>query len=86
MVGYGGDVRFAFRWTPYQGSLVVDGQFLSAGGIPVQGLARWDGAWHAFPDERAAGPNTLAVLGDFLYAGGRFFVPASTTQRTGVLR
>lgn len=73
--------------TEHNGSLVVGGQFLTAGGIPVQGLARWDGAsWHAFEDERAAGPLTLASLNGTLYAGGRFFVPGSTTERTGVLR
>jgi len=71
----------------FEDALVTGGQFLTAGGVSVQGLARWDGvAWRAFPDERAAGPNTLTVLGGSLYAGGRFLIPGSTTQRTGVLR
>jgi hypothetical protein len=73
--------------TSWTGSLLVGGQFLTAGGLPVQGLARWDGSvWSAFHDERAAGPWSLAVLNGSLYSGGSFLIPGSTTQRTGILR
>ncbi|MBX3359051.1 MAG: immunoglobulin domain-containing protein [Phycisphaeraceae bacterium] len=33
----------------HAGSLFVLGSFSSAGGVPVQGCARWDGTWHAVP-------------------------------------
>jgi hypothetical protein len=66
----------------------VGGPFDHAGGVPAQDIALWDGAaWHAFADERAGGPDTLAVIGGALYAGGWWPVPgAPPSQRTGILR
>jgi hypothetical protein len=67
--------------------LIVGGVFYSAGGAPALGIARWDGAgWHQFPDERAAGPLTFAVIDGQLYAGGRFQVPGAPLARVGILR
>ena len=62
------------------GELAVGGGFSSAGGVPVTGLARWDGvAWSSLGSV-AAGPNgvnALSVLpnGDLL-AGSRTAPPA----------
>src|SRR5262249_49738126 len=43
------------------GDIVVAGDFTSAGGVPVTGIARWDGsAWSAMPGLQ--GPVVLAVL------------------------
>jgi len=56
------------------GSLIVGGAFTSAGGVPANRIARWDGsAWSAmgagFPDN----VNAIVVLPDgSIVAGGRF--------------
>ncbi len=59
-------------------SLFIGGYFNTAGGVPVQGIARWDGAaWSALPDQRAWQPDTLKVIAGTLYAGGYFAPPGS---------
>ncbi len=65
--------------------LYVGGRFLTAGGVPVNGIARWDGtAWSALEDPGGiglsgsgiAGAEALAVFDDgsgpALYVGGSF--------------
>jgi hypothetical protein len=61
--------------TVFQGDLIVCGGYINtAGGVPVQGIARWDGQnWHAmgtganaFPGE----PASLTVHNEKLIAGG----------------
>lgn len=42
----------------YQGDLIVTGAFTHAGIVPANGLARWNGSWHAF------GPS---ILGTYPY-------------------
>jgi len=56
--------------------LVVAGQFNSADGMPVHGVAQWNGAWSALgtgvvPDASAT-PLGIALYHDTLYAGGFF--------------
>jgi len=50
------------------------GNFISAGGILVSGLARWDGnRWHGVGGGVSGVIHTLAIHGDSLYVGGDFF-------------
>jgi hypothetical protein len=51
----------------------VGGKFSSAGGVPAQNIARWDGrGWHAV-GRGADGPvRVIAVNGDEIYIGGSF--------------
>ncbi|MFT7535087.1 MAG: hypothetical protein ACI85K_001038 [Hyphomicrobiaceae bacterium] len=56
------------------GDLVVGGFFTSAGGVPAENIARWDGVeWHALGEGANSTVASLALLstGDLL-AGGRF--------------
>lgn len=63
----------------YEGSLIVCGNFLKAGGQTVNGIARWDGLqWHPMG---AGFNNTVYGVGIFdgvLYAGGAFTASGST--------
>jgi hypothetical protein len=61
------------------GDLLVGGDFTLAGGVPVQGLARWDGANWSAVDSGVDGvvyamtllpDGDLLVGGDFAHAGG----------------
>ncbi len=62
-----------------QGELIVGGRFDFAGGVPVRGIARWDGrTWSALGGGvigTATYPevNALVVHGDQLIAGGKFY-------------
>lgn len=72
-----GAVYTAVEWN---GSLVVGGGFMSAGGQPAPRIARWDGAsWHAM----GAGFNepvfSLHAHDGQLVAGGRFTQSGATT-------
>ncbi|HEX8386860.1 MAG TPA: T9SS type A sorting domain-containing protein [Rubricoccaceae bacterium] len=69
------------------GSVYAAGRFASAGGVPANSVARWDGvAWHAlgsgldgYADALARGPDgSLYVGGYFSTAGG---VPARNVAR-----
>lgn len=59
----------------YQGQLVIGGPFDRAGGLPADGLARWDGETllpfdAALVDKPSGLIRTMAVLDDTLYMGG----------------
>lgn len=55
----------------FQGDLVVGGSFSSAGGVPANKVARWDGAqWSAMGAGSLGGVRGLAVLDGELYAIG----------------
>ncbi|MDG4785811.1 hypothetical protein O7626_07700 [Micromonospora sp. WMMD1102] len=75
----------------FNGSLIVGGQFLNAGGLPANHIARWDGTeWHTLTGPSGTGLNSAAVWdltvhngaliagGGFTEAGG---VPASRIAR-----
>ena len=52
----GGTNDRAYCGVVYDGDLYVGGRFTSAGGVPCQGLARWDGTqWHAVDQPVANG-------------------------------
>src|SRR5262249_4095326 len=52
--------------------LYVAGQFIAAGGIPANGLAKWDGAsWTSLDFSTNSAPAALAIVGaNSLYVGG----------------
>jgi hypothetical protein len=57
----------------YNGDLIAMGPFSLAGGVPVNGLARWDGtSWSSLGSGTDGFPDALAVLGQQLYVGGYF--------------
>lgn len=59
----------------YNGELYAAGSFHTAGGVPAENIARWDGtAWHAVGKgiPGSAGVNTLASYKGMLYVGGYF--------------
>lgn len=55
----------------FQGSLVVAGLFHSIGGVPVNNIARWDGAaWSPLGAGVSGDARALAVFSGVLYVGG----------------
>jgi hypothetical protein len=57
------------------GSVYCVGEFTSAGGVPAQGIARWDGsAWHDVGGSLGARARALAIAAtdDGVYVGGFF--------------
>jgi hypothetical protein len=68
--GLGGDFPVVTQMAVYSGSLIVVGSFTSAGGVPVNGIASWDGAaWHSFATN---GAGALIVFNGELYTTGPF--------------
>jgi trimeric autotransporter adhesin len=73
-------------------SLFVAGGISSAGGVPVRGIARWDGTSWSAVGEGLPGGNIFALepfddgggAGRALYVGGNFFTPGSPAN--GVAR
>lgn len=67
--------------------LLAAGNFASIGGVSVPGLAYWDQAgWHAFPDARATGPDSLLSAFGSLYVGGRWQITQNPLLLTGIYR
>lgn len=63
----------------YQGDLVVAGSFRYAGGLAVNGIARWDGSrWRSFGEGFDGTIKALLVVGDTLVAAGDFHHFGST--------
>lgn len=57
----------------YKGELIAAGNFLNAGGLPIQRIARWDGAQWAPLGAGLNGPvHTLTTHDEYLYAAGLF--------------
>jgi hypothetical protein len=79
------EVRALALWNT---SVYAGGIFGTAGSVPAEGIARWDGAdWSALPASLGAFPDTLASLGGSLYAGGVFRPPGGPpTAVAGILR
>ncbi len=66
-----------YAQTVWNGDLVVGGEFTTAGGVTVNGIARWDGSqWHPFESGGQIGVNntvrSLAVWNGDLVVGGPF--------------
>jgi len=59
--------------TVYNGDLIVGGQFTSAGGVPANYIARWNGSsWSPLGTGTNAEVDALTVFNGELVAGGRF--------------
>ncbi len=57
----------------YKGNLYAGGGIDSAGGMPIHGIAMWDGSkWHSVGSGIRGNVNALIVYKDELYAGGYF--------------
>ncbi len=73
-----GDQKRVNAFAIYRDRLIVGGSFLSVNGVSAKGVAAWnDTVWSALgegiePAQRSATVYCLAVIGDTLYAGGRF--------------
>src|SRR5262245_30991722 len=68
--GFGGAYPTVSQMIVYDGGLIVVGSFTDAGGIPVNGIARWDGTtWHSFATE---GGGAMIVYNGELYTTGSF--------------
>jgi hypothetical protein len=64
---------FVYALAAYGGDLIAAGNFTSAGGVPANGLARWDGAaWSPLGDGVNNEARALAVHGGDLVVGGVF--------------
>lgn len=62
-------MRTCYAMVEYDGSLIVGGKISSAGGQPVQNVARWDGqAWSAMGGGIPTGVQGLGVSDGQLYA------------------
>src|SRR5258708_33670733 len=61
-------------------NLYAGGDFTMAGGIAVNGIARWDGTnWSALGSGMDADVLALALSGSGLYAGGKFTTAGGST-------
>ena len=61
-------------------ALYVGGQFTTAGGVPANDIAKWDGsAWSALDMGINGEVCALAVSGTDLYAGGGFVTAGGVT-------
>jgi hypothetical protein len=57
----------------HDGELIVGGDFDTAGGQPISGVACWDGTeWHALGSGTDNDVRALCSIGTDLYAGGNF--------------
>jgi hypothetical protein len=70
----------------HDGNLIAGGEFLTAGGIPANRIARWDGAsWHALGSGTDGRVDALCEFNGDLIAGGTFTsaggVPANYIAR-----
>lgn len=72
-------VIFPHQLLEYEGDLLVAGNFREAGGVEVNGIARWDGAtWSALGAGFNGTVYAMAVFQGELYAGGSFTLSGST--------
>ncbi|MBE1488045.1 hypothetical protein [Plantactinospora soyae] len=68
----------------YNGDLIVGGQFLRAGSVPVNHVARWDGAeWYPLTGPSGTGVDYAAVR-DLAIYGGALIVGGGFTQAGGI--
>jgi len=71
-VGMGSGVdAYVFALAVSGNTLYAGGYFGTAGGVPANGMARWDGSgWSALGSGPPVGVSALAVSGSTVYAGG----------------
>ncbi len=75
-----------FALAEYQGDLIAGGSFISAGGAPVDRIARWDGSqWHPLGEGVNGTITALSVYNGELIAGGSF-TRAGEVDATGIAR
>lgn len=71
-LSYGMD-HWVHALTVYNGELIAGGQFTSAGGVPANYIAKWNGySWSALGAGTNAEVDALCVFNGKLVAGGRF--------------
>lgn len=69
------------------GDVAAGGSFLTAGGVTVNRIARWNGsAWSALGTGMNDEVRALAVIGTDLYAGGTFTLAGGVPNTSGVAR
>ncbi len=74
-------ILYPHNMTIFNGDLIVAGNFYKAGGIIVNGIARWDGTtWHAMGDGFNQSVYAVGVFNDELYAGGEFTMSGTNTM------
>jgi hypothetical protein len=73
VTGFGGTWWSVEAMAVYGGELIVGGQFVFAGGLPSQNIARWNGFnWLAMGNGISGVVNAMASSGSDLYVGGWF--------------
>jgi len=71
-LSYGMD-NWVHAFTVYNGELIAGGQFTSAGGVPANYIAKWNGiSWSPLGSGTNAEVDALTVYNGQLVAGGRF--------------
>ena len=68
--------------TSFGSSLIVGGEFDTAGGVPASRLARWDGSsWSQLGSLTGTDVTALEVLRGELYVGGNLVVPGNPPNK-----
>jgi hypothetical protein len=76
------DLMYPHDLCKFGTDLIVAGNFLKAGGITVNGIARWDGSqWHAMDGGFNKAVYSVCVYNGELYAGGEFTLSGSTALK-----
>ncbi len=76
------NVMYPHQMMVYQDTLYVVGNFVTAGGTTVNGVAKWDGIqWHAMDDGFNQNVYAIAVYNSEIYAAGGFTKTGTTTMR-----
>jgi hypothetical protein len=66
--------------TVYNGELIAGGGFTTAGGVPANYIARWDGSsWQPFGSGMNSSVSALTVYNGEIVAGGGFNIAGSVT-------
>jgi len=75
----GSGIMYPHQLLVYNSNLYVVGNFLKAGGITVNGVARWDGTqWHAMGAGFNSDVYAVGIINNEIYAGGEFTQSGAT--------